>query len=584
MGWLQYETCVPTVKTGSRYELFEEVLNTYNNATGIKGTNKTFRVGYVKSESTKSITLEIGYDDDYLSILRKIAGSNMFVRVRRENGERYIDLVRFDDFGTENEQFIQLGENLLDYTKELNTSWMCNVVYPYGAETEIELFEGAYERIKGDAVANNESIAKYGRIAKNIIWDGAKDKETLKANAELYLAQNAQPRMSLELNALDMSEFGISTSKLDLGDLIRVIALPFGVDQWIRVKEMSIDLQDVSKNNYKLSSTVTAKNDLTTVMAQELELIPTKSEILDAAKKNALSMLNGTNGGYLSFIFNEDRQMTGFQITDTKDPTQASKKWVWNENGLGFMYKYGGVWHTNNAMTADGQIVADRITTGTLNGDLVNVINVKASSVDAEDITGTTITGKKIKGGSIDGATFTQSGIHGTVDISDGWLTARSNIDAGSAFVLYGHDSETLYGSKYMHFSSSTVFLQATTEAVLSKAQDSDKRLKDNIEEIESDTSKHLINKIKPCSFNYKNEPDRLRFGVIAQDVLPVLEECNYDTDNMALVRMFSTGTYGVTYEEFIPHIINCVNDLYSQIDELKAEINTLKGDNQGQI
>ena len=64
---------------------------------------------------------------------------------------------------------------------------------------------------------------------------------------------------------------------------------------------------------------------------------------------------------------------------------------------------------TFNDLKGEGQTVINgsNITTGTIDADKVNVINVVAESVAAENITGTTISGKTISGGEIDGAVIT---------------------------------------------------------------------------------------------------------------------------------------------------------------------------------
>ena len=55
---------------------------------------------------------------------------------------------------------------------------------------------------------------------------------------------------------------------------------------------------------------------------------------------------------------------------DNDNPSQAQKVWRWNINGLGYSSTgIGGPYGI--AMTADGQIVADFITTGKLNANLI---------------------------------------------------------------------------------------------------------------------------------------------------------------------------------------------------------------------
>ena len=73
-------------------------------------------------------------------------------------------------------------------------------------------------------------------------------------------------------------------------------------------------------------------------------------------------------GGYVYKTQNE------LFIMDTDDPNTATKVWRWNINGLG--YSSTGAYGTYAlAMTADGAIVADFITTGTMSASRIEGLN-----------------------------------------------------------------------------------------------------------------------------------------------------------------------------------------------------------------
>lgn len=105
---------------------------------------------------------------------------------------------------------------------------------------------------------------------------------------------------------------------------------------------------------------------------QDLSNMP--GSLLDAAKENATKLINSGFGGNVRVY--PDRIL----IMDTKNEMTASKVWQWNINGLG--YSSNGVNGPYEiAMTKDGRIVADFITTGVLNGNLIR----------GGEITGTTL-------------------------------------------------------------------------------------------------------------------------------------------------------------------------------------------------
>lgn len=107
-------------------------------------------------------------------------------------------------------------------------------------------------------------------------------------------------------------------------------------------------------------------------MQDEISEMP--NSILDAAKENATNLINSGFGGHVRI--HPDRIL----IMDTKDEMTAKKVWQWNINGFG--YSSTGInGPYNTAITMDGRIVADFITTGTLNGNLVRGGEIVGSTI-----------------------------------------------------------------------------------------------------------------------------------------------------------------------------------------------------------
>lgn len=105
---------------------------------------------------------------------------------------------------------------------------------------------------------------------------------------------------------------------------------------------------------------------------------------LEKAKENATDLINSGFGGHVRIY--PDRVL----IMDTNNEKTAKKVWQWNLNGFGYS-KTGINGPYGLAMTMDGSIVADFITTGILNADLI-----KAGTIRAIDIVGSNITGSNI--------------------------------------------------------------------------------------------------------------------------------------------------------------------------------------------
>lgn len=100
------------------------------------------------------------------------------------------------------------------------------------------------------------------------------------------------------------------------------------------------------------------------------------SKGIDQKISNATQLISGGLGGYVVIGRSENGQPEEILIMDA--PTKANAKNVirLNKNGIGFSTSgYDGVYR--NAWTIDGNLVADFITTGTLDADLIKAGTIK---------------------------------------------------------------------------------------------------------------------------------------------------------------------------------------------------------------
>ena len=97
----------------------------------------------------------------------------------------------------------------------------------------------------------------------------------------------------------------------------------------------------------------------------------------------------------------------------------------------------------------------------------------------------------------------------------------------------------------------------------------SDNRLKTNIQSIDCSASYNNMLQLNPVYYNFINEPsgNKLRGGLIAQEVLPYFPE---------IVSM-NDEYYGISYTEFIPHMISSIKEQANIIKKDKERIATLE-------
>lgn len=395
LSWLADEFLVPASITNETYaQRFQTALTAYN---ANRSPDRQFSIGYLTNvTSTDPCNWVTEYEESILDNLRKcICKDTGYIRVRRTTVggvvTRYIDIVRLADYGIQATQPIEYGYNLLDYVKESDYGNLVNVLTPYGDETDTELYEGYNQRITGTTITEPTSISVYGRHAKAVVFDGVIDVPTLDTLAAAYLTRYSQPQLTMEVSAVDLSEVE-TVDEIRIGDSVRIIAKPFAVDQWLYLTEIRRDIQNIDRNKITMSGHVVTGKTLTSQAqgtAEAVRNLPSKSSILDAARKNALEILNGTDGGYVTFETNAQDQITELRIANNLDFSQATKCWRWNLGGLAYLSRDlpSDDWNVVTAATMDGGFVADFITAGTIRG-----ITISGNTIDGNTITGGSIT------------------------------------------------------------------------------------------------------------------------------------------------------------------------------------------------
>lgn len=132
---------------------------------------------------------------------------------------------------------------------------------------------------------------------------------------------------------------------------------------------------------FKANYITDSQKDITNTIRKEADTIETS--VLAQAKQNATEQLTAALGGYIYKTQNE------LFIMDTDNPNTARKVWRWNLNGLGYS-KNGVNGPYELAMTQDGRIVADFITTGQMDVARIkglNTLAIVASQIHLEGYT-----------------------------------------------------------------------------------------------------------------------------------------------------------------------------------------------------
>jgi hypothetical protein len=105
----------------------------------------------------------------------------------------------------------------------------------------------------------------------------------------------------------------------------------------------------------------------------------------------------------------------------------------------------------------------------------------------------------------------------------------------------------------------------------------SDERIKDDIEPIASGLN--VVEKLNPVTYRYKeswSKDQSVQTGFIAQELLTALDGQVY-VDGV-VQQGGSEGYYSVAYQNIIPILTKAIQELKAELDTVKAELATLKG------
>lgn len=590
-------------------QYFQMLLTEYNSKVN---PERQFEIGYITKTPGK--TTNFTYDtQSYLELLRAIA-DDYYVRVRRTDGKRYIDIVSLEEYGKSNNQPIVFGENLNDFVKESNTSWLLTAILPLGEELETESIPGITDRVTIESVnngskilVNQTAVERYGYIEKIIEFEESSP-ESLKKEAEDYLVSNAQPRISMDVKAVDLS-WVENVDSYEIGDLIPIQCEPYGIDQNISLCELETDILDPTANELTLSSTVARRSftDIQNNIAAEIEELPSKSSVMNATKSNILRLLNGNEGGYVSFITNKEKTaIEEIVITDQPTIEASIKMWKWNLSGLGYMYRSTPGDETlypwtevGVAMTMDGQIVASFITAGTLKlaGD--------GSTASLEVYSGNKLIGKWDKDGIViskgslninekfkvtsDGKlTCTEADVTGTIKATSGyignatagWKIANSSLyngctglDSTTQGVYLGTDGIRMqFGQSYSRIKNG-MFISNVPVTAGGFIDNSDMRLKEKVKPLKN--VREFFRKINPVTFHYNLasllDTEKTNFGVIAQEMDQLLREEGYKKNSIVTIMEDGRQMMGVNYPQLIAWCIAAIKEIYEEIDNIEG-------------
>ena len=534
--------------------------------------------------------------------------------------------------GFDNGVSIKYGKNLTDLEQDENCSNVYTGVLPYwtGNETTVS-----------GSVVNAPGTYDFTRI---LPVDFTSDFEEQPSTAQLdnaatnYISDNniGIPEVNLTVSFVHLNQteeyknLGIF-ERVELGDTIKVEFAAMGVSSTARCVKTVYNTLLERYDNVELGEVKKSLAD--TISSQTSSIIDISknsgvSSAVKAAIMAASEAITGQKGG--SVILHDTRggnKPNELLFLDNDDISQAQKVWRFNLSGFGYSSNgYEGPYTT--AITRDGSIVADFITTGSmdaaritagilkskdgrflidLTANTITMKNPSGNTVFAFDgngnltisgnitatsgsIAGFTIYGDRLQGGNctlysdagggelklgdvtLDG--YGGLGINGNVAIDPGHLYVTGDLDVDGSMGSYGdistggnvHALGTFYANLPNSSGGETVYWGTNTQRFVYHG--SSRKYKKDITSVTEKEAQKIL-KLNPVTFVYKDdEEEALQHGLIAEEVYKLYPE---------MIGMKKGEIDSMHYEQLWAPLIKIVQMQDTRIKQLEESLKNTK-------
>lgn len=286
--------------------------------------------------------------------------------------------------GYDNGVVISYGKNLTDIEQDRNISNVATGIYPYWTNAE-----GALVTCD-PKIVNAPGTYDFTRV---VPVDFSNDFETqptpaqLQARAEKYVEDNkiGIPKTSITASFVQLEQFPeyedlALLEKCDLCGTVTIRYPQLGVEAKAEIVKIETDVLLERYNSVEIGDVRTNIADTIVGQQQEIKKKPSETYLREAVLALTETILGASGGAVRLLDTNSDGMPDTLYIADDPDPTKARKVWRFNHEGWGASKNgYNGPF--SYGATLENGMVADFITAGTLNADLVNIVNLISDHV-----------------------------------------------------------------------------------------------------------------------------------------------------------------------------------------------------------
>lgn len=348
--------------------------------------NFTFRTDY---------TIEKDFEVKKPQSVRACLGGTYGSLVNKWGGEfewDNFDIIHHKGRGSNKGVVIEYGKNLTKLDHDSNISEVYTDILPYaviskgdGTDDVITLSEQTLSITS--ALINRKTLIK--DMTDSFDEGDEITESALREKAQKYIEDNPlgveNPTITISFEPLwKQPEYSALLERVSLCDTVTVKHTQIGVS--VKTKVIKTTYNTLLEKYTSITLGNARSNFIDQVHDVENKIDSTKTAVdrfpslLNYAISNATKLITGNSGGYVILhSAAKDGKPYELLIMDKPNLNDAVKVWRWNVSGLGYSKNgYNGPYET--AITSDGQIVADFITSGSL---VANII--KAGIISSAD-------------------------------------------------------------------------------------------------------------------------------------------------------------------------------------------------------
>ena len=287
-----------------------------------------------------------------------------------DNYTAMLKLHRGADRGVE----IRYGKNLTELSQEINIESLVTAIIPYAINPDTGLAAIGSSHSTGLVLDTPRELAM--DFGDSVDWEDSTPVTTQLDNlCANYITRNVGTLINLKTTiTLGFVQLSTLQDRVDLCDTVHIYFEALGISAAMKCIATTWDVLEERYTSTTFGDPKQSITDTIVEVQDNIKELPTPKEVANISNviaDHATQLITGNLGGYVVVHdSNGDGEPDEVLIMNTDDISTATKVWRWNSAGLGYSSTgYAGTYGL--AMTADGEIVADFITTGTLNADLI---------------------------------------------------------------------------------------------------------------------------------------------------------------------------------------------------------------------